>query len=87
MQACSLHSKASYYIYTYLVTYHKRAGLSGYKHLPTKLESECEKTTKMICKDVPNKEEVKKEVEICVKTPKEVKIKYKINLFYSYTIP
>ena len=26
----------------------------------------------MVCKDIPKKEEVMKEVEICVKTPKEV---------------
>merc|ERR1711970_1552113 len=53
------------------VHYIPRSGLGGYANLPTKLESECEKVMKMVCKDVPKKEEVMKEVEICVKTPKE----------------
>merc|ERR1739838_352964 len=30
-----------------------------------------EKVRRNVCKDVPKKEEVMKEVEICVKTPKE----------------
>jgi len=53
------------------VHYIPRSGLGGYANLPTNLESECEKVMKMVCKDVPKKEEVMKEVEICVKTPKE----------------
>merc|ERR1719376_421488 len=53
------------------VHYIPRSGLGGFANLPTKLESKCEKVMKMVCKDVPKKEEVMKEVEICVKTPKE----------------
>eukprot|EP00091_Calanus_sinicus_P023281 TRINITY_DN7776_c0_g1_i1.p2 TRINITY_DN7776_c0_g1~~TRINITY_DN7776_c0_g1_i1.p2 ORF type:complete len:101 (-),score=34.91 TRINITY_DN7776_c0_g1_i1:132-434(-) len=53
------------------VHYIPRSGLGGYSNLPTKLDNECEKVMKMVCKDVPKKEEVMKEVEICVKTPKE----------------
>merc|ERR550519_2913730 len=53
------------------VHYIPRSGLGGYANLPTKLENKCEKVMKMVCKDVPKKEEVMKEVEICVKTPKE----------------
>ena len=54
------------------VHYIPRSGLGGFANLPTKLESKCGKVMKMVCKDVPKKEEVMKEVEICVKTPTEV---------------
>ena len=60
------------------VHYIPRSGLGGFANLPTKLESKCGKVMKMVCKDVPKKEEVMKEVEICVKTPKEV-VKVLIN--------
>jgi len=53
------------------VHYIPRSGLGGYANLPSKLDSECEKVMRNVCKDVPKKEEVMKEVEICVKTPKE----------------
>merc|ERR1739838_156372 len=53
------------------VHYIPRSGLGGYANLPSKLDSECEKVMRSVCKDVPKKEEVMKEVEICVKTPKE----------------
>eukprot|EP00092_Neocalanus_flemingeri_P072131 GFUD01088731.1.p1 GENE.GFUD01088731.1~~GFUD01088731.1.p1 ORF type:complete len:167 (-),score=61.72 GFUD01088731.1:144-644(-) len=53
------------------VHYIPRSGLGGYAPRPSKLESECEKVMKMVCKDIPKKEEVMKDVEICVKTPKE----------------
>ena len=46
--------------------------MGGYSNPATKLDNECEKVMKMVCKDIPKKEEVMKEVEICVKTPKEV---------------
>ena len=49
-----------------------RSGFGGYANLPSKLDSECGKVMRKFCKDVPKKEEVMKEVEICVKTPKEV---------------
>ena len=49
-----------------------RSGFGGNANLPSKLDNECEKVMKKFCKDVPKKEEVMKEVEICVKTPKEV---------------
>jgi stage III sporulation protein SpoIIIAA len=49
-----------------------RSRLGAYVNLPSKPEAECAKVIKNICKDVPKKEEVVKEVEICVNTPKEV---------------
>ena len=49
-----------------------RSGLGGYANLPSKVECEYEKVMKKFCKNVPKKEEVMKEVEICVQTPKEV---------------
>ena len=40
--------------------------------MPSKVDSECEKVMRKFCKDVPKKEEVMKEVDICVNNPKEV---------------
>ena len=49
-----------------------RSNLGGLSSLPHQLESECSKVKKQVCKDVPKKEAVMKEVEICVRKPKEV---------------
>ena len=49
-----------------------RSNLGGLSSLPQQLESECSKVKKQVCKDVPKKEPVMKEVEICVRKPKEV---------------
>ena len=49
-----------------------RSNLGGLSSLPQQLESECTKVKKQVCKDVPKKEPVMKEVEICVRKPKEV---------------
>jgi len=53
------------------VHYVPRSNLGGLSSLPHQLESECSKVKKQVCKDVPKKEAVMKEVEICVRKPKE----------------
>ena len=62
-------------------TYTFRAGLTGYNNFPTKLESQCEKVKKMVCTNVENKEEVMKMVEVCVRTPKEVRFNIRFLFF------
>ena len=49
-----------------------RSRLGGFANIPREVDTECAKVTKNVCKDIPKKEEVMKEVEICVQTPKEV---------------
>eukprot|EP00091_Calanus_sinicus_P014239 TRINITY_DN3167_c0_g1_i4.p1 TRINITY_DN3167_c0_g1~~TRINITY_DN3167_c0_g1_i4.p1 ORF type:complete len:202 (+),score=63.90 TRINITY_DN3167_c0_g1_i4:23-607(+) len=53
------------------VHYVPRSRLVAFVNLPTQPETECKKVIRNICKDVPKKEEVIKEVEVCVSTPKE----------------
>ena len=48
---------------------------------------ECEKETKNICKKVPVKEEVSKDIEFCKGTPKKVKFILKLiknHIFHGY---
>ena len=49
---------------------------------------ECEKETKEICKQVPVKEEVSKDIDRCTRTPKEVDSNHYYNkLILKYEIP
>ena len=64
-----------------------RSNLGGLSSLPHQLESECSKVKKQVCKDVPKKEAVMKEVEICVRKPKEVyKAKNLVGNFYPFIL-
>jgi len=53
------------------VHYVPRSKIGSFGVHPQQLDSECAKVKKQVCKDIPKKEAVMKEVEICVRTPKE----------------